>query len=615
MSPRARRQILTFLPFACVATSLVLVSPLVARGALGVAQPPSVDLSLGLAVTAVAAAALVLLHRRSREDAVEANRLAAAQQMACTYERDLALGVAVDRILLEASSPDELFAAFCRALVENGAVGAWVGTPREDGRFEIAAHAGDDHGYLAEVEVRWDAGHPLGEGLTGRAFRAGHSIVVDDVSTSPLTAPWRAELRACGVRGAAAIPMLAEGRALGVMTAYWRRTAPLSGRDLATLQRVAADLGRGLLAINRRNEIAASQARLQAVLDGSPYAVIFLDSLDGSFRIVYANPHVADAFGWAPNQIVGSTGLQLVPEEDRSAWREYGTAYLGAPFSRGLSLGFKERGLRADGSVFPAEVSVGSVVLDGRQHAVLTIVDLTEREALLGELLAAQKLQVMGNLAGILAHDFRNYAAAIGGLAAFVAETLPAGDERRDDLELIERTVGEATSLTSNVLAFARPQDATAVADVADVFRDYLPILERVVGKGVRIKASREGELQPVRIQPSALGQVLVNLATNARQAMPAGGELSFDARPDESGVVIRVRDTGTGMAPEVASRVFEPFFTTKAGAPGPSGGTGLGLSSVRTVVSHAGGRIAVASELGAGTTFEITLPVAAQAA
>jgi signal transduction histidine kinase len=217
----------------------------------------------------------------------------------------------------------------------------------------------------------------------------------------------------------------------------------------------------------------------------------------------------------------------------------------------------------------------------------------------------------MGSLASILAHDFRNYLSGIGGLAALVAETMPADDERRDDLHLIERTVGEATSLTKNVLAFARPQDATAVADVADVFRDYLPILERVVGHSVRIRASRVGELQPVQIEPSSLGQVLVNLATNARQAMPEGGELSLDARTSDSGIVIRVRDTGTGMPPEVASRVFEPFFTTRGDEPGTSGGTGLGLSSVYTIVRRAGGEIAVASQPGAGTTFEITLPVA----
>lgn len=608
MPRRARRHIVPLASLACVATWFVLVDPLLARGALGAPLAPSVWWSVDVAMAALGAATAMLLYRRMREAAVEAKRSAAAQQAARSYERSLALSVAVDRILLEASSADELFAAFCRALVENGAAAAWVGTPRDDGRFAIAAHAGDDHGYLDSVEVRWDDGNPLGGGVSGRAFRAGHSMVVDDVSTAPMHAPWRAQLKDCGINGAAAIPMLAEGRALGVMTAYWQSTAPLTGRDLASLERVAADLARGLLAIERRNEIATSQARLQAVLDGSPYAVLFFDPAG---CIVYANPHVADTFGWAPEQLVGGTGLHLAPAEDRDAWRERGRTFLRAPFSRGLGRGFKAKGLRADGSVFPAEFSVGSVVLDGRQHVVLTVVDMTEREALLTELLAAQKLEVMGSLASILAHDFRNYATAIGGLAAFVAETMPAGDERRGDLELIEHTIGEATTLTRNVLAFARPQDPASVADIADVFRDYLPILERVVGNRVRIQATRIGNLEPVQIEPSALGQVLVNLATNARQAMPDGGELSFDARPAAAGTVISVRDTGTGMAPEVASRVFEPFFTTRAGAPGPSGGTGLGLSSVHAIVKRAGGRIAVASQPGAGTTFEITLPAA----
>ncbi len=614
MPPRTRRHIVPLVSLACVAAWFVLVDPLLARGALGAPLAPSVWWSLDVAMAALGAGTAMLVYRRMREAAREAERSAEARQSVGSYERDLALSAAVDRILIEATSADELFDSFCRALVENGAAAAWVAIPRDDGRFAIGAHAGDDHGYLDELDVRWEAGHELGEGASGRAFRDGRSIVVDNVWAVPWLTAWRVQLRDCGFRSLAAIPMLAEARTLGVMTAYWRTTAPLSGRELASLERVAADLARGLLALNRRNEIAMSQGRLQAVLDGSPYAVLFLDFLDDPARIVYANAHVADMFGRSPEQLIGTSGLQLVPEEDRDVWREHGRAYREAPFNRGPSIGFKQRGLRADGSAFPAEVSVGSVVLDGRQHVVLTVVDLTQHEALIAELLAAQKHQVMGSLASILAHDFRNYATAIGGLAGLIADTMPAGDGRRDDLELIERTVGEATMLTTNVLAFARPQDARSVADVRDVFRDNLPILERVAGGSVRVRASYAGQLPPVQVHPSALGQVLVNLAANARDAMPDGGELSFDARPAESGILIRVRDTGTGMAPEVASRVFEPFFTTKGGAPGSSGGTGLGLSSVQTIVERAGGRIAVASQIGAGTTFEIMLP-AAQAA
>jgi two-component system cell cycle sensor histidine kinase/response regulator CckA len=251
------------------------------------------------------------------------------------------------------------------------------------------------------------------------------------------------------------------------------------------------------------------------------------------------------------------------------------------------------------------------------------------------QLQQAQRLENLGQLAGGVAHDFNNLLAVILNYAAFVTEELDAATESdcaqhcraaRDDVVQIKRAAQRATDLTHQLLAFARREVVRPqVLYVNTVITSVEGMLRRTLGEHVQLVTSLAGDLWPVLADPGQLEQVLVNLAVNARDAMPGGGTLTIDtgnvtvdadaiaggsrARRGRN-VRLRVSDTGTGMAADVIEHAFEPFFTTK-----PEGaGTGLGLATVYGILTQADGQIRIYSEPGTGTTFTITLPVTDQA-
>ena len=253
-----------------------------------------------------------------------------------------------------------------------------------------------------------------------------------------------------------------------------------------------------------------------------------------------------------------------------------------------------------------------------------------ERERLQNQLHQAQRLESLGQLAGGIAHDFNNLLAVIINYAAFIASDLEAaldrdGEDRwrstREDVEQIRLAGERAAHLTHQLLAFARREVVQPeVVDVNDVVSDVEQLLRRTLGEHVELHSSLAPELHPVLIDPGQLEQILVNLAVNARDAMPDGGTLRIDtanididedyaaSRPELSPgphVRLRVSDTGVGMSPETVARAFDPFFTTK-----PAGqGTGLGLATVYGIVQQAGGRSQIYSEPDVGTTFTVLLP------
>jgi nitrogen-specific signal transduction histidine kinase/CheY-like chemotaxis protein len=262
--------------------------------------------------------------------------------------------------------------------------------------------------------------------------------------------------------------------------------------------------------------------------------------------------------------------------------------------------------------------------------------DRRQRDKTLERLTQAQRLESLGQLAGGVAHDFNNLLAVILNYAAFAAEELGAATEpdwaRRcrsacDDLGQISRAGEQAASLTRQLLAFARREVVQPqVLNLDTVITGVEGMLHRTLGEHVELVTSLAGDLHPVLADPGQLEQVLVNLAVNARDAMPGGGTLSIDTSnitvdadsiaggaesPPGQQVRLRVSDTGTGMSPAVIEHAFEPFFTTKS----DSGGTGLGLATVYGILKQADGHIRIYSEPGGGTTFSITLPATTQTA
>jgi PAS domain S-box-containing protein len=281
-----------------------------------------------------------------------------------------------------------------------------------------------------------------------------------------------------------------------------------------------------------------------------------------------------------------------------------------------------------DGATFPAECSFSPILDEGGVHGtVLTFVDVSlrkraedERGELEAQLRQSQKMEAIGRLAGGVAHEFNNLLAVILSYARFVRDELEPRDPRRLDVDEVIRAGERATGLVRQLLAFSR-KDAPRpeVVSLNEVIAGIEKLLGPILGEDVVVEARLSPEDCRTTIDPGGMDQVVTNLVINARDAMPEGGRVVLETarltprdgplpEPEMTPgdwVRLTVRDTGHGMPPEIAGRVFEPFFTTK-----PRGqGTGLGLSTAYGIIQRAGGRIFVASEPGAGTTFTIYLP------
>jgi two-component system, cell cycle sensor histidine kinase and response regulator CckA len=384
----------------------------------------------------------------------------------------------------------------------------------------------------------------------------------------------------------------------------------------------------GLRLALRRERAAAdrlrdSEALLRAVTDAIPDPV-FLKGLDG--RWIFCNPATLTIIGKSADRVIGRTDLEI-----------YDDPVLGAALmetdrrilASGIPAVVEEQVPTPRGERTFLSSKAPSRDADGRIVGLIgNARDITDRKRAEVELLAAeqrlqeaQRLESVGRLAGGVAHDFNNLLTVILGGSEALREALAA--ERPAIVEEVEQihAAGErARDLTRQLLAFARRQVTTRVPlDLNGVVRGSEQLLRRVLGENVEIHTSLAQGLWPVLGDAGQLEQVIVNLAVNARDAMPRGGRLTLETRnarasrpgsaPAGEVVQLLVRDTGVGMSPEVKAHLFEPFFTTK-----PQGrGTGLGLATVHGIVAQAGGQVQVESEPGVGTIFEISLPRGAQ--
>ncbi len=244
-----------------------------------------------------------------------------------------------------------------------------------------------------------------------------------------------------------------------------------------------------------------------------------------------------------------------------------------------------------------------------------------EQKTLEQQLLHSQKMESIGRLAGGVAHDFNNLLTAITGYASLSLELIPPNDPTSDFIREIQKSADRATNLNKQLLAFARRQMIEPkVIDLNELIVDMTKMLGRLISEDIQLVTLPSSEVCTVKVDPGQIGQVLVNLAVNARDAMPRGGKLTIEtdnltidegyahSRPNLSPgpyVMLAVSDNGTGMTEEVKAHLFEPFFTTKE----KGKGTGLGLATCYGIVKHNGGHIWVYSELGQGTTFKIYFP------
>jgi PAS domain S-box-containing protein len=319
-----------------------------------------------------------------------------------------------------------------------------------------------------------------------------------------------------------------------------------------------------------------------------------------------------------PSKLKGTDSFNEIHPEDREKVREI--------FRRTVETGKGERTeyrfMLQDGSVRYIE-SMGNVIKgsDGRPSRVVIVSrDVTERKALEGQLRQAQKMEAMGHLAGGVAHDFNNIITSLAAYADFIARSPGAAGQISEDAAEIKKVCERAAGLSRQLLAFSRKQRLSPkVMDLNGIAGGIQKMLSRLIGANIDLVIEKHTAPVPSLVDPGQIEQVLMNLAVNARDAMPSGGRLSVKVFPCEytdyllgsdilpgKYAVISVSDTGTGIAPEVKARIFEPFFTTK----NPGAGTGLGLSTAYGIVRQSGGYISVDSEPGKGSVFSVYLPL-----
>lgn len=358
---------------------------------------------------------------------------------------------------------------------------------------------------------------------------------------------------------------------------------------------------------------------LEAILQSSAHGIVLVER---SGRIRMANPKAHEMFGYADSELVGKQVEALLPSNLAKHHEKDRAAYFENPRPRPMGQGLDLLGRRRDGSQFPVEISLSSVHDGEEVLAIAFVSDVSIRKDLQEQLILAQRMEAMGQLAGGIAHDFNNMLTVILACNSFMLEKLSPVDPIRAHAEDALRACERSRALVRQILDFSSRQLIKfEPVDLNERVQEVTTLLDRTAGEHINVIIATDEELPLIAGDPSQVEQVIANLAINSRDAMPNGGNLTietsavtldenyvkghFGVKPGEY-VRLTVSDSGDGMDSETISHIFDPFFTTKEKAVA----SGLGLSTVYGIVKRHKGDIWVYSEIGHGTTIRVYFPV-----
>jgi len=550
--------------------------------------------------------------KREQEHLIRVNRLYAVLNQ-------------INQSIVRIDSKEQLYAEVCRIAVEYGQfVMAWIGIIEEESReIKAVAASGVEKGYTSSIRTT-TLDEPEGRGPTGRAFRERKIVICNDMENDEVMAPWRKEAAKRDYRSSAAVPLNGEKEIYGILSLYSSEPGFFDSEEVALLEEMAMDISYALEKIDldeaRRNAekaLKVSEEAFRLAFENARDAILWIDPVED--RIVKSNSAAAKLLERTAEEIEASEPMILISSDNLSHYMKLArVSDLG-----GAMADFEGGILTSSGKMIPVLISLSSTsigelrVLQGIFH------DLSGQKMLEEQFIQSQKMEAIGRLAGGVAHDFNNLLTAIIGYGNLMLMNIDRSSPVFEDLKEILNASDRASGLTSHLLAFSRKQKLTMkVLNLNFLIAGFEKMLLRLIGEDIKLLSFLDPRIDMIYADHCQIEQVLLNLAVNAREAMPEGGTIVIrteravldekaarnytDGRPG-SFVCLSIEDTGIGMGEEVMRHIFEPFFTTKES----SKGTGLGLSTVYGIVAQHGGWIDVKSAKGRGTTFLVYLPAA----
>ena len=514
----------------------------------------------------------------------------------------------VNQTLIRVHDPGELFDAIAQVALRHGNYQAAVIVLREgtDG-IRVAVAAGPAAELVSQISPTLPGTAP-GQGMTEAALRSGRLAVLRDIPAAPHLVRWRAPLIAAGFQAGAAVPFTEGGAPVGALLVFSSRPDAFDDEEQALLREVGDDIGMALVhlgAVGRLRESEQRLARLSRVVEQTAEAVIMTDP-DGT--ITYVNPAFERITGYSAAEAIGrnprllKSGNQST-ETYRGLWDRItaGESWSGTFVNR-----------KKDGSHYTSDVVISPIRgPDGRITALVGLQrDVTRERELQDQLRQAQKMEAVGQLTGGVAHDFNNLLNVVLANGALIESTGLLRPELEPYLEDIQAAARRGSEMIRKLLAFSRREQLTRRAvNPVMLIGDVLRTLRLTLPASITCELDAPVLVPEVDADTGAMEQMLINLATNARDAMPRGGTLRVSVYPEPftagleaPEVEIAVHDSGEGMDEGVRARMFEPFFTTK-----PAGrGTGLGMAMVYGLMQQHGGTVRVESTPGVGSTVRL---------
>ena len=526
----------------------------------------------------------------------------------------------VNQLITKERDRDRLMQGACENLVSTrGFSSAWIAVMDESGTTIYCTEYGSGDA-VKSFRNRVENDEQLQ--CVRRAMRQSAVVVTESISKECESCPLR-----CSDENQSALSIRLEhgGKIFGVLTTSLGHDFALDMEEQELFQEVGEDIAFALFNIEGEEErlraekaLIASEERMRVVIESSPVGIKINDR---NGRLVYVNPALVRMFGYDnKDELIGSPVENLFAPEARPAVVRTREDY----FSGRPAQMVNERvALKKDGKRFEVNNYIAKIDFAGEPAMLIFSIDVSAERGLQAQLQQAQKMEAIGRLAGGIAHDFNNLLTSILGFGDIALTATENDAALREDIEEIIKAGQKAASLTRQLLAFSRKQTVNPeVLNLNEIIIDLNKMIPRVIGENIEVATALAEDLGSIKIDPTQIEQILMNLLVNAKDAMPSGGRVTIETSNMELDenyalshgaeiklglyVLLTISDTGFGMDKETKDKIFEPFFTTKD----KGKGTGLGLSTVYGIVKQNSGYIWVYSEPAQGTVFKLYFPI-----